>query len=157
LADEVESSPWLAFQLWTLNSAPEKLDELGLRNLGIRTLGVPNGSRSSRDRIPELLVGGLNAYFRFWKWIRRLSAEDPRNHAALALRGLVVQADHLASAHAPALDNSLLPSRSDILSKLNLLEADLFSHQHQIGRIRGSVILSAPTGSGKTEAALLWA
>jgi CRISPR-associated endonuclease/helicase Cas3 len=157
LADEIESGPWLAFQLWTLNSAPEKLDELGLRNLGIRTLGAPNGSRSSRDRIPELLVAGLKAYFRFWKGIKRLSAEDPRNHAALALRGLVVQADHLASARAPALDNSLLPSRSDFLSKLNLLEADLFSHQHQIGRIRGSVILSAPTGSGKTEAALLWA
>jgi CRISPR-associated endonuclease/helicase Cas3 len=157
LAAEIETGPWLACQLWTVNSAPEKLDELGLHNLGIKTLGIPNKSRSSRDCIPVLLVSGLKAYFRFWKGIQRLSAQDPLNQAALALRGLVVQSDHLASAHAPTLDNSLLPNRSDILSKLNLVEADLFSHQDEIGRTRGSVILSAPTGSGKTEASLLWA
>jgi CRISPR-associated endonuclease/helicase Cas3 len=68
---------------------------------------------------------------------------------ASRLRGLLICADHLASAH------QQLPA---------VVEAREFRmnyhprpFQEKAGAASGSAILHAPTGSGKTEAALLWA
>ncbi|MGC8855011.1 MAG: CRISPR-associated endonuclease Cas3'', partial [Halothiobacillaceae bacterium] len=44
-----------------------------------------------------------------------------------------------------------------VLQSRGLAPADLFPHQIEAGRTPGSALLTAPTGSGKTEAALLWA
>jgi CRISPR-associated endonuclease/helicase Cas3 len=157
LAGEIEENIWLAVQEWTVGTAPRKINELGFGNLGVENLCACAEVRRPKDAVPELIVAGLRSYLEFWKELTRLPVEDPRNQAAIALRGIVVQADHLASAHAPTLDDATLPDREQILSALKLADGDLFSHQRRAGCIRGSVVFSAPTGSGKTEAALLWA
>ncbi|MBC7106729.1 MAG: DEAD/DEAH box helicase, partial [Firmicutes bacterium] len=68
----------------------------------------------------------------------------------------MLQADHAASAltgpiSGPAL---IMPS---ILGSAELVPEHLYPHQRSAVEVTGSALLVAPTGSGKTEAALLWA
>ncbi|MCX7840815.1 MAG: CRISPR-associated helicase Cas3', partial [Anaerolineae bacterium] len=74
----------------------------------------------------------------------------------LALRGHLINADHSASAHVGRMQKAAL-NASTILASRNLTWEQLFEHQRKAGETDGSVLLTAPTGSGKTEAALLWA
>ncbi len=78
------------------------------------------------------------------------------------LRGLVVLADHAGSAHeplraAPTLDTpeALIAALKSGFSHGN--DIRLWPHQEAASAIVGHLALCAPTGSGKTEAALLWA
>jgi len=99
------------------------------------------------------------------KWLRRchrlvraLTWEEQAGLriATLLLRGYLVQADHAASAHAPFFGGVQLGSHT-ILDKMGVSSEALYVHQRQAGQTAGSALLIAPTGSGKTEAALLWA
>jgi CRISPR-associated endonuclease/helicase Cas3 len=155
LVSEIECDTWQAILEWTDHSASLKIDELGLRDFGVEPLCLAN--TAAREELPTLLSAGLTSYLGFWRELKRLPAQDHRNQSALALRGIVVLADHLASAHAPALDGSRLPDKGALLSRLGLTGRDLFPHQNSAAQCRGSIVLSAPTGSGKTEAALFWA
>jgi CRISPR-associated endonuclease/helicase Cas3 len=92
---------------------------------------------------------------------RRLEEEPATtaaNFAARAVRGLVVLADHAGSAHAkmreaPSLD-SVPALRAAAAARL---AQGLRPHQEAASATDGHAVLVAPTGSGKTEAALLWA
>ena len=71
------------------------------------------------------------------------------------LRGITIACDHLASAGQIAI-------RPSIRSTLQLLQEtgrvkEVRPFQSKLAEHQGSVMLSAPTGSGKTAAALLWA
>lgn len=66
------------------------------------------------------------------------------------VRGLVISADHLGSAHC-------VPRPIPDLKSYSVLRTEPRPFQKQAGKTEGSAILRAPTGSGKTEAALLWA
>jgi CRISPR-associated endonuclease/helicase Cas3 len=72
-----------------------------------------------------------------------------RLHASL-VRGLTVASDHLGSAH-------LTPRTVPELKQFQVLRHQSRPFQGIAGQTVGSAILRAPTGSGKTEAALLWA
>jgi CRISPR-associated endonuclease/helicase Cas3 len=77
------------------------------------------------------------------------------------LRGLLVGADHLASA-AVTEDNTQADDIVEALPEIRKITPSLFGfdlndHQQACARTQGSLFLSAPTGSGKTESALLWA
>lgn len=76
------------------------------------------------------------------------------------LRGLLVTADHLASAAAAEqpsdAENVIVPLPQPAKVTPDSFEFPLYRHQIESART-GSVLLDAPTGSGKTEAALLWA
>lgn len=86
----------------------------------------------------------------------------PLLRPAVLLRGLLVQSDHLASAGV----DSLPPPLEDVPRLLQVLRRhnpaafqpeNLYPHQRAAAQVNGHAILIAPTGSGKTEAALLWA
>lgn len=71
------------------------------------------------------------------------------------LRGLLMACDHMASAHYRLKPHIF----SDLDSSLNLFHHSEIPRHFQtvMSETEGSVILRAPTGSGKTEASLLWA
>ncbi|MFN3266587.1 MAG: CRISPR-associated helicase Cas3' [Deinococcales bacterium] len=78
----------------------------------------------------------------------------------IVLRGFITLADRMASARAPIPESLLLPSLEQLIEQIaareknpNIVAKD---HQRAVQRV-GNIILSAPTGSGKTEAALAWA
>ncbi len=71
----------------------------------------------------------------------------------ITLRGHILSADHSGSAHAEPLPHVTL-TRDKILQGRALT---LYDHQLAAGATPGSALLVAPTGTGKTEAALLWA
>jgi CRISPR-associated endonuclease/helicase Cas3 len=80
---------------------------------------------------------------------RRVISFAQRYQASL-VRGLTVAADHLGSAH-------YVPSPIPDLGSFPVLKHNPRPFQSRAGNTEGSAILRAPTGSGKTEAALLWA
>ncbi len=91
-------------------------------------------------------------------WLERTSAKrgqrksisfQDRYYASI-VRGLTIASDHLGSAHNTP---PLIPE----FSIFSVLKQCPRPFQEHIGKIEGSAILRAPTGSGKTEAALLWA
>ena len=77
---------------------------------------------------------------------------ERRKYASL-LRGLVVTSDHIAS----GAGRSFKPIPVPLLSTLDLGIKNLYAFQERAGEHVGNLILRAPTGSGKTYAALLWA
>ena len=70
--------------------------------------------------------------------------------AAARLRGLTITCDHLASAH-------LRPKVPVFLADWSVAPIHPRGFQEQAGNTSGHSIIRAPTGSGKTEAALMWA
>ncbi len=77
---------------------------------------------------------------------------DPRmGLLAVLLQGAVTLADHSGSARVPLDRHMPLPR-----GFLDRLEAP-YDHQRHAAAVTGHLVLTAPTGSGKTEAGLAWA
>lgn len=105
------------------------------------------------------IIRALEDYAR---WSRDLDRRNAFTPAELLLRGLITQADHTASAHAGkvrALDchAEALKSVWEAAAHEQNRDFALYDHQRQCEATRSHALLVAPTGSGKTEAALLWA
>lgn len=81
---------------------------------------------------------------------QRKSIPFKERYYASLVRGLTIASDHLGSANR-------VPSPIPKLSSFPVLKQTPRPFQEEISKIEGSAILRAPTGSGKTEAALLWA
>lgn len=75
--------------------------------------------------------------------------------AALFLRGLILLADHAGSAGEKFAVLDQIRSEAAMLSALELGRENLYPHQSDVPP--GNSTLIAPTGSGKTQASLLWA
>lgn len=97
----------------------------------------------------------LDAYFRLERQLEELGAENSTTITALAHRGVMVTADHAGSAHAERFPKLPVPEPVKLLEEFNLPEP--YQHQRKCMEEIGSVMFAAPTGAGKTEAALLWA
>lgn len=76
--------------------------------------------------------------------------------AGVLIRGLMLSADHLASFQPHSL-HAGLASVDEVIYSLPQRVRELNSHQQKAANTSGSAILVAPTGTGKTEAGLLWA
>jgi CRISPR-associated endonuclease/helicase Cas3 len=80
---------------------------------------------------------------------RRSFRADQRLRAAL-LRGLLVTCDHMASAHVD-------PPPPVDLKRIDVAPVQPRGFQQRAAEVHGHLLLRAPTGSGKTEAVLMWA
>ncbi|XWX03069.1 CRISPR-associated helicase Cas3' [Aggregatilineales bacterium SYSU G02658] len=81
-----------------------------------------------------------------------LPFDDPARQELLLLRGCIVQADHAAAgsvAIASKLTTQPLPTRAIVTAP--------YPYQQRAAVADGGLLLMAPTGSGKTEAGLMWA
>lgn len=87
--------------------------------------------------------------------LRKKSYEDRRYFSLI--RGLVMACDHMASGHYMPEMNSATPVLTSEAKLLEKTRQSPRAFQILMAKAKGSAILRAPTGSGKTEAALLWA
>jgi len=89
------------------------------------------------------------------QWTDQLDHDPARDLTAVLLQGAVTLADHVASAHTHLLACQPIDAAwsKDLTGRL----VPLFPHQQQAQAVTGHLLLRAPTGYGKTEAALLWA
>lgn len=90
--------------------------------------------------------------FDAWQYeLMQQGMAHPDFSRAILARGLMFQADHGAAAGVPDLGKPAWDPR-------RLHKRRLYAHQKQCKRSsEQDILLTAPTGSGKTEAALLWA
>jgi len=132
----------------------ERVPERWRTELGFAAQGAAERRRLPPEQVGRALRNGLLTY---------VHAPDPYDERGLAegdlpwailLRGLIQQADRLASAHAPVPQPYAMPD----MERLRVIKGfDRFRDHQKAAAQAGHLILVAPTGSGKTEAALLWA
>ncbi|MEU3565128.1 CRISPR-associated helicase Cas3' [Kitasatospora sp. NPDC006786] len=111
----------------------------------------PLSSTSLTDTAHGILTELLN------RWDRRVAADI--GLAAVLLQGAVTVADHLSSAHgclhtSQPFDHRFRPALEEQMATKGRV---LREHQLRAAETSGHLLLRAPTGSGKTEAVLLWA
>lgn len=143
---------------WLAECSAAWIDDLGLGEMGILAPALLDQDRS----VAMVQLQGvtrirhwLKAYRRFVRQVER-SDERVLIIGTLALRGHLINADHSASAHAGSLPRVHFDAETILVSQ-GLSRDKLFKHQCKTEETDGSALLTAPTGSGKTEAALLWA
>ncbi len=166
-ADEDQLTPRLAelneqtgrgLWRWLAECPAAWVEALGLTGLGIemmpilaedKAIGLVQQSGTAR------IHHRLKVYRRF---VHKVDKSKDRTLivGTLTLRGYLINSDHSASAHAGSLPTATVKAAT-ILKSRRLKPDNLFGHQKEAARTEGSVLLTAPTGSGKTEAALLWA
>ena len=135
------------------------IESLGLNSAGVHPLALVDQEqavRQFRQHGTKLICDYLSQYHRLVSSFDKPKASAAYKTLGILLRGYMIQSDHTASAHVEQLPFLSL-SREDIIYKRGIRLNDLYTHQLQAARVQGSLILTAPTGSGKTEAALFWA
>lgn len=134
-----------------------------IKALELESLGVSSITLMSKDEaVSHVKYLGVDRVNHWLKIFRRFVTKlDKQNDVAtiigtLTLRGYLMNADHSASSHLGELPSVHIDQNTILISR-NLTWDQLYDHQRKSGKITGSMLLTAPTGSGKTEAALLWA
>lgn len=159
LVAEISSSSLSGLWRW-LNECPASwIEALGLGEAGIQLPMLPDRTEAVymvREQGASRVRHWLRGYRR---WLRTLNRTQEHSLiiGTLALRGYVISSDHMASARVGPLRPPNITRPSDLLARWRLDEDDLYAHQQTSLHTHGEAILIAPTGSGKTEAALLWA
>ncbi|NLP42923.1 MAG: CRISPR-associated helicase Cas3' [Veillonellaceae bacterium] len=87
---------------------------------------------------------------------RRQVVDERAVYVGVLARGLLMSSDHLASVGNVCFRDGFA-NVEEVIGAIKRKKTELMPHQQQIANIVGDAILVAPTGSGKTEAALLWA
>jgi CRISPR-associated endonuclease/helicase Cas3 len=143
---------------WLAKCSATWVNDLGLAEVGVSVLPLPDQDHAVatvQQQGVARIYHWLRAYRRFVRQIKR-SGEPALVIGALTMRGYLINSDHTASAHAGPLPHATFDADA-ILTSRGLSRSELFKHQSEVETIDGSALLTAPTGSGKTEAALLWA
>lgn len=142
---------------WLKYAPREWMHTLGLEGAGIEIPAFENLAPTSDLRANGLsrIHTALEGYKQFAGQLEDGGAEGVGNLAALAHRGVMMTADHSGSAHAPPSRRNPISDPHALLGTFGIDEP--YPHQTHCCGADGSIMFSAPTGSGKTEAALLWA
>lgn len=152
LLGEFDDATLEALAEWLATAPQTWIAEFGLDEAGIVLPSVASGRMGGAFRQeagPQAVTEGLRAYARLRR--RMESGATAMTQFGLLHRGTMLLADRLGSAHAMELERLRIPADE------NLIPAGARDHQRAAGTVLGSVLLTAPTGSGKTEAALIWA
>lgn len=150
--DETDAGAFTArFGQVDQHAAAELLSWLAAAATRHRLLPPEPGDRSASD-----LAGAAYALLSELRgrWQARVDREQGR--AAGLLQGAVTLADHLSSARAATGLHTTQPFSAAYATTL-AGRLDLHGHQRRAAAVDGHLLLSAPTGTGKTEAAQLWA
>lgn len=159
---EIDDATLIGLWNWLLKCQQTWIDDLNLNKMGIKLAALPPQAEAIsviRNQGPSNIRKWLNSYQRWIKKIDR-KGEQAVFISTIALRGHIVSSDHLASAHTGELPSSQLAGPDKLLelwSSVAGASYTPYSHQTDCMKCHGSAILMAPTGSGKTEASLLWA
>lgn len=157
LKNEIEEETVHCLIIWLMQSPADWIKRNGFDSVDIPEKKSESDITNFIQRIPETIMESLRKYNNLIRIIQQKPSASFENQAAIILRGLVVQADHMASAGAPELKTVSFPESKELAIRLGIKVSDWRSHQNYASLAKGSIVLSAPTGSGKTEAALLWA
>lgn len=133
------------------------LFESGWLNLALE---FPN--EISRESFAKYIRKSIDAYRSLNEHIRQTAFNSPFALAGRFIRGLVIMADHAGSAWEMfrVIPELAVPEDMARVLKLSLIDKprdEAYQHQAIAAQTEGNTTLVAPTGSGKTEAALLWA
>ena len=105
--------------------------------------------------IARLIRPIMAAAFNLAEEIRTAGPASPRAIGGHVIRGLLLLSDHAGSAGETFRTLDQITNEMSMLKALDIESASLYPHQLDL--IPGNCTLIAPTGSGKTEASLLWA
>lgn len=123
----------------------------------VRETGQESGPAPALDELGQAAHQELEALID--KWTEPFKADPARDLTGVLIQGAVTLADHVASARTDLIVSQPVDAgySDKLASQLRRGGRTLFRHQQQAGVVTGHMLLRAPTGSGKTEAALLWA
>lgn len=159
VADELARAPLSSLWRWIHEYASLWRDHLGLADLGVEIpplLPEEHAVALVRDRGAVQIDQALKIYRRFVDDLD-MPALRTQATATLALRGIMVTADHSASAHTGPPPTLPKMDYTGVIQRLGWSPEHLYDHQRQSALSRQDTLLVAPTGSGKTESALFWA
>lgn len=172
LDEQFEGMPYEHVQglhQWLTTSSWPWATTLGLDQVGVKPVSfVLEPERNLAEWAVERIRYWLREYRRFVKSLNRQSRQE-LFVPLIALRGMLMNADHSASANAPSVPRIQFRAHDIVRGKITWDK--LYKHQKGLSGnnesiledekalfwTKGSALLVAPTGSGKTEAALLWA
>ena len=160
LAGEIDENIVRGLWRWLADCPISWIKALRLTEAGIDIPVLPpeeDAVRAVRKNGAAIIRKCLRNYHRWLERTVNRSDEQPVIIGTVALRGHLVSSDHMASAHVGDLPESQLSGPMKLLEGWNLTPDTLYEHQRESMGVRGSAVLMAPTGSGKTEAALVWA
>ncbi len=148
LIGEMTPEDQSSLRCWILGEGAPSLTTLGFSALpSLRNLDST-----------EAMLSALTDLDRFArKILDNGTAVDRESLAARTMRGLIILADHAGSAHERLREPTSMASPANFRGTVPYLEGVLPHHQAAAICAVGHCLLTAPTGSGKTEAAILWA
>jgi CRISPR-associated helicase Cas3/CRISPR-associated endonuclease Cas3-HD len=131
-------------------------DQVAVLTLWLHTIAVAAGVPTATTDVPrsDVLVHAhrvLDDLLNDWA---DDSPHKERNLTAILLQGAVTLADHLSSAH--GILHTGQPINAQLQQTLTT-SLQLHGHQRRAAQVSDHLLLRAPTGTGKTEAGLLWA
>jgi len=159
LVSELPQRSLLCLWRWFSEDVTRWPERMKLSDLGVSAPPAPSKEAALAVLGPRG-AKRIRAWLRVYsQLVRRLEkSETLLRLGGVLVRGHVINADHSASAHAQPLPRPSFAADAVLRNAPQPLTwQDLDSYQLRASEVLGSALLTAPTGSGKTEAALLWA
>lgn len=144
---------------WFAECATAWRDALGFSSDEVEAIDPPD----CETAVDEILANGVKHVrewlYRYEDWLYELDRQEYRVCVlGVLLRGLTTSADHMASAHLKSIPSPIQEAWHSLAKRILKPGQTPYRHQQASAAAHGtSTILIAPTGSGKTEAALYWA